>query len=299
MDINTVLKIDFVKALVSNVCGDEVDLVVRDNSFAVRSNTETERDIHRVILLPPKGFTANAPDQMNSHDEADYATIAVKGAIKEDKQGFSKLRNCLLVASKNENGTVSELNQPYLTYDLEEGDQFGLTLKKHSAGTAPFPVVKNNGFGFYHNLVNLTDEWLALQLHKRLRPQKAVDLEPYLKEIPKDSAVALKKLYEAIVEHGDGIFEQTPELVQEVLNLPLNNSLPVLGEMLYVHDSGMHEACTAFGVILKIGNKHPETVTNFLDSALKTQSIPSYYAQQLIAKIDKHMKPQERILKVG
>lgn len=299
MDIQTVLKIGFVKALIGEVCGDETELVVRDNSYAVRSKVEGERDVHRIILLPPRGFTANAINQMNSHDEADYATIEVKGAIKDGKRGFSKLKDCLLVASKDENGSVSDLNQPYLTYDVEEGSQFGLTLKKHSAGTAPFPVVKNNGFGFYHNLVNLTDDWLVLKLHKRLRPQKSVDLEPHLQNLPQSNADALRGLYESIVEHGDSIFKQTPQLVEKVLDLPLNQSLPALGEMLYVHDSGMHEACTAFAVILKIGNKYPDTVSTFLNSATEADSIPSYYAQQLTGKIERKSQTIERMPEVA
>lgn len=286
MDIQSILKIDFVKILINEVCGDNTQLVVRENSFAVRSCVEGERDVHRIILLPPRGYTANAINQMNSHDEASYATIEVKGSIREGRNGFSKLKNCLLVASRDENGEVSSLNQPYLTYDLREFDP-NLTIKKHSAGSAPFTVVKNDGFGFYHNLINFTNEWLVLQLHKQLRPQKSVDLEPHLKNIALSHASILRNLYDAIVEHGDGIFKKYPGLVADVTSLPPTISLPALGEMLYVHDSGMHEACTAFAVILKIGNQHPEKTSEFLRRAMTNKDIPTYYAEQLLGKIHK------------
>lgn len=285
MDINNVLETSFVKTLIHEVCGDEIQLVSRGNSFAVRRRQEDDRDIYRVILLPPRGFTANAIEQMNSHDEADFATIQIKGAVKKGKSGFSKLKDCLLVASKDENGAVSELTHPYLTFDGRGNSDPDLTLKRHSSGTAPFPVVKNNGFGFYHNLINLTDDWLVLKLHKRLRPQKVVNLEPVLQGLEKQHANVLRIFYQSIVKYGDDIFSKSPTIVRAVLELPIDKSLPALGEMLYVHDSGMHEACTVFGVILKMGNQCPDPVIDFLTKAHKERLVPPYYAEQLIGKI--------------
>lgn len=294
-DINSILKTDFVKALVEKTCGDDVDLVERQDSFAVRRKKEGERDIHRVIILPPRGFTANAIDQMNSHDEADYASIQVKGAVKAGKRNFSKLKDCLLVASQDKGSAVSDLNQPYLTANADDARKNSdLSFTKHSAGTAPFSVVKNDGAGFYHNLINLTDEWLVLKLHKRLRPQKAVDLEPHLARLTSEAANALRSLYVAIKKHGDGIFRKKPEAIKSVLDLPLEKSLPALGEILYVHDSGMHEACTAFAIILKIGKTNPERVTSFLRNAKNSDAIPPYYAEQLIGKLNRFTPQKAR-----
>ena len=286
MDIHTVLKQDFVNALIGNVCGADTSLVIRENSYAVRKQIEGERDIHRVILLPPRGFTANEIDQMNSHDEAAYATIEIKGAIKDGKRGFSRLKDCLLVAAKNENGAVSSLNQPYLTFDIDNPDQ-QLSLQKRSAGEAPFAVVKADGSGFYHNLINLTDEWLALKLHKQLRPQRTADLTPILDKLPQSSAKPLELLYHAISQNGDRVFQTNPAAINEVLNLPTRHSLPALGEMLHIHDSGMHEACTVFAIVLKIGKAHQDDTINYLEGAIEKQSVPTYYAEQLIGKLQK------------
>ena len=287
MDINQVLRTDFVRALVGQVCGDDTTLVTRDNSFAVRATNEGDRDIRRVILLPPRGFTANAPDQMNSHDEAEFATIEVKGAIKDGKNGFSKLRDCLLVASHNEDGAVSGLNQPYLTFQIDAAQLGKTTLKKHSAGGAPFAVVKSDGFGFYHNLINLTDEWLALKLHKRLRPHKSVELEKHLIGLPEEEAAHLRRLHQAVVRDGDAVFIKEAGLIDGLRKLPLPRVLPALGEMLYVHDSGMHEACTVFAIILKLSKDHPKEVAAFLEDARSSETVPGYYATQLLGKIAK------------
>jgi hypothetical protein len=243
--------------------------------------------------MPPRGFTANEIDQMNSHDEADFATIEIKGAVRTDKNSFSKLKGCLLVASKNENGSVSELTHPYLTFDMAEQGGSELTLVKHSSGTAPFAVVKNDGFGFYHNLINLTDDWLVLKLYKRLRPQKSVELEKHLGSLSDEEIQAVTNFYQAVTKYGDGIFKNAHKEVDRVLNLPLDKLLPALGEMLFVHDSGMHEACTVFGVILKISLNYPKEVLGFLDDALKNNSIPPYYARQLIGKIKRKAQAQK------
>lgn len=284
MDIQDVLKRDFVKALIHDTCGQDTVLVERDNSYAVRATYEGARDIHRVIFLPPRGFTANQIEQMNSHDEAEKATIEIKGAIKDDKRGFSRLKNSLLVASRDEDQSISDLNQPYLTFDVENPND-PAALTKHSAGDAPFHVVRSNGDGFYHNLINLTDEWMALKLHKVLRPQRGVELWRVTDGLSKDNADTVEDFYAAIVEHGDDIFKNAPEVVERITNLPSEISLPALGEMLHVHDSGMHEACTVFATILKIGKNAPAQTTLFLRSAITREAIPSYYGQQLIGKL--------------
>ena len=287
MNIEDILQKNYVQDLIRQTCGDNTQLVTRHDCFAVRSAEESERDLYRVLILPPKGFTANEINQMNSHDEADFATIEIKGAVKEDKSGFSKLKDCLLVASKNENGAVSNLTHPYLTFDLNEKSEGELTLIKHSSGTAPFPVVKNDGFGFYHNLINLTDEWLVLKLHKRLRPNKAVELDQYTSKLSEQESETIFNFYQSVQKYGDRIFENAPEALNGMLEMPIERSLPCLGEMLFIHDSGMHEACTVFGVILKISQNHAYAVLSFLDEALAKKTIPPYYGKQLIGKIEK------------
>lgn len=287
--LDTILKKHFIAALAKHVCGEDYEIVNRKTSFMLRNKEEGSRDLHRLIILPPKGYTANAINQTNSHDEAEYAKIAIKGAVREGKQGFSKVKDCLLVASFSKSKVVSELNQPYLTFDLEDTSS-KVTTELHSSGKPPFAVVKSDGFGFYHNLINRTDDWLVMTLHKRLRPQKPMDLETHLNHLQDEHAQLLRDLYEGIVKNGDAIFKAQPELVESVIKLPPDIALPALGEMLYVHDTGRHEACTAFSIILKLGKQSPEIVGQFLQNALEINSIPDYYAEQLIQKINKSVR---------
>lgn len=283
--VEQVLQQHFVRALTKRICGDDPDVIERPAAFVLRRKDEGEdRYLQRLILLPPHGYTANAINEACSHDEAESAKITIQGAIREGKQGFSKIKDCLLVAAFNRSSRVSALDEPYLTFSLEQQDP-ELRLMRHSAGEPPFHVVKPNGEGFYHNLISLSDEWLLLQLDKTLRPQKRVDLTPHLSLLRDQDATLLSQLHEAVVEHGDGVFHHQRALVNAVATLPPTISLPALGEMLHVHDTGRHEACSVFAIILKVGKRQPDTVISYLDAAMHNGDIPQYYAEQLMAKI--------------
>lgn len=291
LDFKGVLSTGFVKEWINTVCGEETEIIQRPAAFFVRNCNEGKAAVDRVIILPPKGYTANTLNQTNSHDEALRATIQIKGAVREGKQGFSKLQNCLLVAAFNSKSGSSDLNVPYLTFEI--GKTPNLSTVFHSAGTPPFAVVKENGFGFYHNLINVSNDWLVLGLNKRLRPQKEVELETILEGTKNSHAESLTQLYEGIVYYGDEVFSKLPELVENVAKLPPDISLPALGEMLFAYDTGRHEACSAFAMILKVGKSYPNTTLAFLESAVKNETIPSYYAKQLLDKLDRWQNPSQ------
>lgn len=293
VEIEDVLNKNFVLDLIESVCGKNTDLIIRPESFMVRKVEENDRDIHRIIILPPRGFTADKINQTNSHDEAEYATIEIKGGIKKDKNSYSVIKNCLLVASIPHNGAVSSLNKPYMEFELNQNKSQDLTLKKYSAGMAPFAVVQPDGEGFYHNLINLTDDWLVLKLYKKLRPQKKIVLENHTLRLPKEEAIIIHDLYNAIIQCGDEIFYKVPNLIENIVKMPLDHSLPALCEMLFVHDSGRHEACSVFAIIIKIGKLYPDFVISHLQKSLLNSRIPPYYATQLIEKITRDVVYRE------
>lgn len=293
MDIQTVLKANYVDDLIARICGPDAELITRPASFMLRNKVEQERDLRRVIILPPRGYTADKLNQTNSHDEAEYATIEIKGSVREGKSGFSILKECLLVVSLPQNNKTSILNKPYMIYEPGDGNP-DVTVRKHSAGEAPFAVVKSDGYGFYHNLINLSDDWLVLELYKRLRPQKQVDLEPYVTSLLTAQADALKKFYEAVTLHGDEVFQRVPNLIENIMRMPVEQTLPALSEMLYTHDTGKHEACSVFAVILKIGKMHPDRVVGFMKQAIESKSVPAYYAQQIISKIERFIATEDQ-----
>jgi len=284
-DICDVLAQPFVKTLIGRICGDEWIIIKRPAMFSIKRPVEDERDINRLIILPPRGYTANKINQTNCFHNVESATIEVMGAVREDKQALSVLKNCLLNVSHNQMEKVSGLDRPYLEFDIEDKNS-GFICRRYSAGEPPFHVVKVDGTGFYHTLINLTDEWLVLKLHKVLREDKTVDLATHLTDVQNEYADTLKKLHLEIVQTGDALFTTNRALVNQVMRMPVNISLPALGEMLYVRDTGRHETCTAFGLILKIGRFNPEATLRFLRNGLRSNAIPAYFAKQLIFKIE-------------
>jgi len=55
--------------------------------------------------------------------------------------------------------------------------------------------------------------------------------------------------------------------------------------MLYARETRKQETYTAFGIILKMANHSPQETLDYLGTVLEAQSVPSYYAQQLVEKI--------------
>lgn len=286
MNFKDALKPQFVQNLVEKTVGNDYEIIERPAAYALRARQESARDLHRLIMLPPRGYTANTINQTNSHDEVESATIRINGAIREGKSGFSKTKNTLLFAAFPTKDGVSDLPQPYLIYDLDKSKNPDLITELHSAGEPPFHVVKPDGYGHYHNLINVSDDWIMLSLRKTLRPMRPADLAQHLVTLPEGHAHTLSRFYAGILAHGDAVYKKMPELVRDVEKIPAPLALPALCEMLYAHETGRHEACAAFAMILKHGKKEPDLTLATIAEKMDTQSIPAYYGMQLIQKIN-------------
>ncbi len=286
-NIHEILETDFVKRLRSMVCGDVFEIVERPAAYFVKQpdSIEDQRDINRLIILPPFGYTANVKNQTNCFHAVETATIQIRGAVREGKRAFSKIKECLMVVSFDQMDKVSHLDKPYQEFDImDESPQFNKVTR--SAGEMPFHVVGIDGKGFYHTLINTTDEWLILQLHKVMRPQKKVDISECYMGLQDEHSAIIQRLYDGIITHGDALFSEDTSLVNSVVKMPPSLILPALGEMLYIRDTGKHETCTAFALILKLGRNYPKIVTKFLKQKLQTKAIPKFFAEQLMKKIE-------------
>lgn len=121
-----------------------------------------------------------------------------------------------------------------------------------------------------------------------------MDLQPHFKGLLKGQAELLQKLYDAVLRHGDGVYKTDTNLIENIVRMPVQQVLPALIEMLYIHDTGRHEACSVFAVILKLGKMHPDLVKQYLRNAIEANTVPAYYAKQLIDKIDRWIAQEDR-----
>jgi hypothetical protein len=286
IDINQIQELPFVKAKLKEVFGsDETEVLVRHaedgtttpTSYFIKRKNEQGLDVERIIILPPHGFTANMPTWMNSHEEAHDATIDVLGGARFGKITFSKLKDCLELAHAPKANSSAALNVPYMETSGENVQKTKIT-----SGVRVY-VVKPDGFGFYHNLTNTTNDWLVLKLEKHLRPMKGVDVSAF----PKSIESLANEFYAAVKQHGDEIFHKQPDLVARIVDYENpHQTIPALIEMLKIYDAGKHEACTVFATLLQIGKKHPAVFHEYAQLALDEHFEPAFYLKQLIQKID-------------
>ena len=145
-------------------------------------------------------------------------------------------------------------------------------------------MVKENGIGFYHNIVNISSEWMLLLLEKELRNQNIHDIKSIIERLETYYANLLTKLYDCISMYGDSLFENAKDIVKEIYNAEVEIVVPTLIEMLNILDTGKHEACTVFALILNKGKSNKEVI-RFLNEALKNNTAPKYYLENLIKKL--------------
>jgi hypothetical protein len=273
--INTVLVKTILKNLFKN---QETEFIQRPASFIIRLKNESENKVSRIILLPPHGFTANKINETAPHPEARKAKIEIKGGILPDKSGFSQLKNII----KFQYFTVRNVK---ITEDEPYPKIGGKNYKEETKSSKQkFFVVKENGIGFYHSLVNLSDKWLLLILEKELRLQKLPNLSPVIRLFDYKQQKIINDFYNKILSLGDDIFKKEKRLIEKVCNFDINKIVPLLIEMLNVLETGKHEPCTVFAIILKIGQANNEVI-NYLKEAIKNKSAPNYYLEELIKKL--------------
>lgn len=259
-------------------------LITRPASFLIKAIKESDDRLQRIIILPPRGHSADHEDELNPHPEARRAKITIKGGVRYGKTGFSILKQVLKYCYL-ENRDVETLDShPYvrITPELKKYHEFIKSAKE------TFFVVRENGIGFYHSLINLSDDWLVLLLDKELRLLKSMDIESTLLTLEEHEQNLLQNFLLAIKKKGDRVYAEHPDLVNAVSKLEPHIAMPTLVEGLNIHDSGQHEACSVYATILKIGKAYPQEVSAQLQAARDAKNAPHYYLEELIGKLARY-----------
>lgn len=277
--IDSVLVKNTIKSLFNDK---ETEILARPASYIIRLKNEGEDKVERIILLPPNGFTSNKINETSPHPEARRAKITIKGAVRADKRGFNILKNVIRFSYYTKRDIKIKEESPYTL--INKKNSFYREETKSSRET--FFVAKENGEGFFHNLINLSDEWILLILKKELRLQKEMDINSKIKNLEKGKQKIIVNLIETIKSIGDKVFDKNKELVDNVLKLDINEAIPALIEALNIYETGKHEPCTVYAIILKFAKKEPNEVMKFLKSALENNEAPKYYLEELIEKIE-------------
>lgn len=277
--VNEIMDSILVKTILKNLFKNQkTEFIQRSASFIIRLKNEPENKIFRVIILPPHGFTANRINETTPHPEVRKAKIEIKGAIKLNKLGFSLLENIIKFQYYTVRNVKITEDEPYPKIG---GQNYREEIK---SSKQKFFVVKENGTGFYHSLVNISDKWLLLILEKELRLQRIPNLQLKMRALNRSQQKTLTALYNKILLFGDIIFEKEKKLIEKVYKIDTNKITPLLIEMLNVLETGKHESCTVYAIILKLG-KTNKKVVDHLKEAIKNKTAPEYYLKELIKKL--------------
>ena len=267
-----------VKATLKSLFDDkEIEIIHRPASFIIRLKNEPDDRISRIIFLPPKGFTSDKIDETNPHPEVRKAKIEIKGGVRPNKTGFNILKNALKFQYYTKRNIKIMGDELYPKIKEQEYKE------KIKSSKEKFFVVQENGIGFYHSLVNLSNAWILLILEKELRLQKTPNFESLISNLDKNQHKIITLLYDKILLYGDEIFEKENELIQKICNFDVDIITPPLIEMLNVLETGKHEPCTVYAILLKVGRKN--NIIEYLKEAVKSKTAPKYYLEELIQKL--------------
>jgi len=268
----------------------DVETIERPHSYVIWSRQENGNSTARIIVLPPHGCTANNFKELSSHEEARKAKVVVVGTLRDGKKNPSLIKNCLLFSYLTSRGAITEAGVPYALIS----DNKNIHKEKILSSKQTLYVVKENGEGFYHNLINTTDEPLLLLLTKELKSGKQMDIAKRVDEF--SLSVSDKKLIleliTAIQQHGDELFALDGDLINKALNIEADILVPILIEALNIHETGKHEPCTVYALILKMAKTNKEIVVEYLNRAIGDHIAPQYYLTELAKKLTPTERPQ-------
>lgn len=280
--ITEILSAPVVNGTINNVLRSEpYDVVERPGSYVLSLKKEPSDHCKRIIVLKPKGFTSNSLDELSSHPEAREATIEIKGAARPANKGYFPIKNCVEFVYHDKDGVEIQPFYPYASVSDAS--------RELKTSRTRFKVVKRNYYGFYHNLINLTDEWLVLILNKKLNFTKKVDYS-LIEDAGKREKTTLHAFAEAVKRNGDETFKSERAVIERVCLLNPHVSLPALITLLNVEEKGKHEQCTVFAVILRIAKKHPTLALGMLKKAQEDEVAQPYYLLELIKKVKGYSK---------
>jgi len=94
----------------------------------------------------------------------------------------------------------------------------------------------------------------------------------------------LKKILKQIELKGDKIF-QDKKIVNDFLKIDNRILAPILINMLNFQETGKHEPCTFFALLLKIMKTDKNLISREVHHALKMRTAPYYYLNDLKRKM--------------
>lgn len=256
-----------------------IDIVDRKTSRVIRLGDEPLDTVTRIVLLPPGGSTAGEysgelhdHDRFSPHPEALSAKVTVRGGVAPGRTGFRKIDRAIKFA--------------YFTKrDVDVGEKDYYKEQFKSSHTPPFSVVKPDGYGFWHTLVNMSNEWVLLVVEKRLAAQSPLDVEKIIASVPPEKRGHVRQLVSEIRVHGDKVFLGNGDPLFQLRDLGTETLVRVLIALLNMPEHGNHESCTVVALLLKLAKGEREAVRQACQRALENNEAPAFYLKEVLHKL--------------
>ncbi len=276
---NSILRSDLLQRTIRKHFGNSPTAVVyRPKCFVIRRTFESGDRVTRIVVLPPKGCTADKMSLLNPHPEARTAKAFIYGEIDPLKKGYKPIVGGIELRFSKVRSAPTQQRTPYAAYN----SRYCATVQKSWKNW--FYTVKESGWGNFHNLVNRTSTWVVLVVEKQLLDQKPITIESYIKVLGKRQSSTLRDDLQYITTKGDEVFTR-PTIIRRIVSLPLPVIASVLIQMLNVQETGKHQNCTFFALILKLSRRDRVYVRSVVDEAAVRKSAPRYYLAELQKKL--------------
>ena len=268
-----------VKKKIQELFGNQAcQTVKRKSSYIIRLKDEPNNIVKRIIILPPNGSTAgeysgllSAHEKFNPHPETLEAVLSIEGGAAPGRLGYRKIDHAIKFSYFTKREVDFRKESPKVEYK--------------SSHIPPFKVVKSNGYGFWHNIQNLSNEWILLVLEKKSVVSNPLDIDKIIKELPPDQKEKIHSLIDKIRHQGDHIFEDKINPIENLYSVDVEYLTLALITALNIPEHSNHEPCTAVALLLKLSKDNKEVVLRKCQKALKENSAPAFYLTEIINKL--------------
>ncbi len=270
-----------VKKELQNIFDNQPHQVVkRKSSYVIRLKNEPNDHIKRIIILPPNGSTAGEysglldnHDKLSPHPETLEAQATIRGGIAPGRLGYRRIDRAM---------KFSYFSKPKVNFTKDSPKE-----EYKSSHIPPFKVVKPNGYGFWHNLCNQSNEWVLLILEKKLVASNPVTLDKTIKLLAPDKKAKISELIEKIKTQGDQIFKKKLNPLDNLERIDIKYIVSALISALNLPEHANHESCTAVALLLKLAKRNRNLVLKECQNALKENRAPAFYLNEIIDKLER------------
>lgn len=261
--------------------GQPYQLVKRKSSYIIHLQNESSDKVRRIIILPPNGSTAGEysglladHEKFSPHPETLEAVLTIKGGVAPGRLGYRRIDRAI----KFFYFTKRKIN---FKKDLPK-------IEFKSSHAPPFKVVKTNGYGFWHNIKSISNEWALLILEKKLVASNPLDIDKIFKELQPSQREKVRDLIDKIKRQGDRIFEDRINPLYNLSDVDIKCLTSALISALNLPEHANHEPCTAVALLLKLSKlskENKKVVLQKCRKALKENNAPVFYLTDIINKL--------------